>query len=131
MYTFENLCREDSEIQLNDGAVKVFLNAQGTKGEIGENLKGFLDLVAGKETDNYFARMLEGAVQEAKRNREWRHEYMTLAMRDQENIERGIEKGIKGMVEALRELSVPEDVILQKVQEKFHLTKEESDNYMK
>lgn len=31
---------------------------------------------------------------EAKKNREWRHEYMTLLMRDQENIEKGIKKGI-------------------------------------
>lgn len=139
VYTFENICREDLEIQLNDGAVKVFLNAQGMKGDIGVNLKGFLDLVAGKETDNSFARKLEGAVQEAKRNREWRHEYMTLAMRDQENIERGMEQGIKqgiqrgiqSMVETLRELSVPEELILQKVQEKFNLTKEDAESYMK
>ena len=28
-------------------------------------------------------------------SREWRHEYMTLLMRDQENMEKGIEQGIK------------------------------------
>lgn len=135
VYTFENLCKEDSSIRLNDGAIKIFLNASGTKGEIGENLKGFLDLVAGKATDNPFARKVEKAVQEAKKNREWRHEYMTLAMRDQENIERGIEQGlkqgIKNMIETLRELAVPEELISQKIQEKFNLTKEDAENYMK
>ena len=35
----------------------------------------------------------EEAVQEAKKNREWRHEYMTLLMRDQENVEKGKEYG--------------------------------------
>ena len=30
-------------------------------------------------------------MQEAKKNREWRHEYMTLLMRDQENVEKGEE----------------------------------------
>ena len=35
----------------------------------------------------------DDAVKRAKKNREWRHEYMTLLMRDQENIEKGIEKG--------------------------------------
>ena len=68
---------------------------------------------------------------------------MTLAMRDQENIERGMEQGIKqgiqrgiqqgiqSMVETLRELSVPDELILQKVQEKFNLTKEDAESYMK
>ena len=35
--------------------------------------------------------MLEEAVQEAKKNREWRHEYMTLLVRDLENVEKGEE----------------------------------------
>ena len=30
---------------------------------------------------------------DARRNREWRHEYMALQMRDQENIEKGREEG--------------------------------------
>ena len=38
---------------------------------------------------------LEKAVKNAKRNRKWRHEYMTLLMRDQENLERGREEGRK------------------------------------
>ena len=38
---------------------------------------------------------LEEAVKEAKRNREWRHEYMTLLMRDQENQEIGEKRGEK------------------------------------
>lgn len=40
-------------------------------------------------------RKLEDAVRKAKRNREWRHEYMTLLMRDLENLEKGREEGIK------------------------------------
>ena len=34
---------------------------------------------------------LEEAVKEAKKNREWRHEYMMLLMRDQENVKKGEE----------------------------------------
>ena len=45
--------------------------------DISEELKAFLDYVA---------------VREAKKNREWRHEYMTLLMRDQENVELGEER---------------------------------------
>ncbi|MCI9338673.1 MAG: hypothetical protein HFH93_14260, partial [Lachnospiraceae bacterium] len=44
------------------------------------------------------------AVKEAKQNREWRHEYMTLLMRDQINVEKGIEKGIEKGEEKLSQL---------------------------
>ena len=37
----------------------------------------------------------KNAVREAKQNREWRHEYMTLLMRDLENLEKGREEGRK------------------------------------
>lgn len=52
----------------------------------------------GKKPDDGFVKKLEEAVKEAKKNREWRHEYMTLLMRDQKNIEKGIEQGIWGTV---------------------------------
>lgn len=63
---------------------------------------------------------------------------MTLLMRDQENIEKGREEGreegkaqgILGMISALRDLNIPDNTILQKLQEKFLLTKEESQKYM-
>ena len=31
----------------------------------------------------------------AKQNKEWRREYMTLLMRDQENIDKGREQGLE------------------------------------
>ena len=50
-------------------------------------LKAFLDYVAGKKPADPFVDELEEAVENARKNREWRHEYMTLLMRDQENWE--------------------------------------------
>lgn len=47
MYTFENVCKEDSDVMLNDGAKKIFLNADGRNGAVSEELKAFLDYVAG------------------------------------------------------------------------------------
>ena len=75
-----------------------------------------MDYVAGKMPDDSFVRRLADAVKEAKKNREWRHEYMTLLMRDQENIEKGIEKGkIYGAISMCRDLGLPEEEILKKV----------------
>ena len=75
---------------------------------------------------------------------------MTLLMRDQENIEKGREEGraeglkegkaeglkegkmegIFGMISSLRDLNIPDNTILQQLQEKFLLTKEESLKYL-
>ncbi len=131
IYTFENFCKEDKDIPLGDETAKIFLNAAGHLDDVSKELKAFLDYVAGKMPDDSFVRRLEDAVKEAKKNREWRHEYMTLLMRDQENIEKGIEKGkIYGMISAYRDLEVPEDEILKKVQEKFQLSLEEAKEYL-
>ena len=77
---------------MGDEAAKIFLNAKGTLDDVSDELKAFLDYVAGKKPKDAYVERLEEAVKEAKKNREWRHEYMTLLMRDQENVKIGEEK---------------------------------------
>jgi predicted transposase/invertase (TIGR01784 family) len=93
IYTFENICKEDNSISMGDEAIKIFLNADGTMDDVSRELKAFLDYVSGQKPEDSYVEKLEKAVQEAKKNREWRHEYMTLLMRDQENVEKGKEYG--------------------------------------
>lgn len=135
IYTFENRCKEDNSLFLEDGTTKIFLNANGKIDDVSKELKAFLDYAAGKKSEDTFVKKLEEAVKKAKQNREWRHEYMTLLMRDQENLEKGIEKGIEkgkvyGAITAYRELELPEDVILKRIQEKYHLTEKEAADYL-
>ena len=80
---------------MGDDTTKIFLNTEGKMADVNQKLTAFLDYVAGKKSDDSFVQKLENAIKIAKQNREWRHEYMTLLMRDQENIEKGIERGIK------------------------------------
>ncbi len=94
IYTFENICKEDNSISMGDETAKIFLNADGTMDDVSSELKAFLDYVAGQKPRDSFVEKLEEAVREAKKNREWRHEYMTLLMRDQENVEKGEDKMI-------------------------------------
>ncbi|MCI9569670.1 MAG: Rpn family recombination-promoting nuclease/putative transposase [Lachnospiraceae bacterium] len=98
-YTFENVCIENTGIRLKDGTTKIFLNTEGTAEDISGELKAFLDYVGGRESDNGFVKRLAKEMEKAKQNREWRREYMTLLMRDQENLERGIKQGIKQGIE--------------------------------
>ena len=95
LYTFKNICIEDKKILLGDDTTKIFLNTEGKMADVNQKLTAFLDYVAGKKSDDSFVKKLENAIKIAKQNREWRHEYMTLLMRDQENIEKGIERGIE------------------------------------
>lgn len=132
IYTFENVCKEDTGICLKDGTTKIFLNAKGEMDDVSKELKAFLDYTVGRKSDDVFIRKLEEAVEEAKRNREWRHEYMTLLMRDQENIDKGMERGkIYGAISAYRELDLSDDMILRKLEAKFRLTEEEAKEYLK
>lgn len=77
---------------------------------------------------------LEKKVEQVKANKEWRLEYMTLLMREEkireEAREEAREEGIKGTVSILKELNIPSQTILVKIQEKYNLNQEESKKYL-
>ena len=127
LYTFENVCKEDSEVILNDGAKKVFLNADGKNGAVNGELKAFLDYVAGKASEDIFVKELERAVEKAKQNREWRREYMTLLMRDKENQKIG---KIFGAISMGKDLGLSDEEIITRLQVKFNLTEEQANAYL-
>ncbi len=104
IYTFENICREDHDISLGDETTKIFLNADSSMEDVSSELRVFLDYVAGRKSEDDFIKKLEAAVKEARKNREWRHEYMTLLMRDQENIEKGKREGEEQMLDLIQKL---------------------------
>lgn len=65
IYTFENFCKEDKSISMGDETVKIFLNTDGTTDDIREELRAFLDYVAGKKPKDPYVEKLEDAVKEA------------------------------------------------------------------
>lgn len=115
-YSFENICKEDTTVTLQDKAIKVFFNTEGTADDVSEEAKAFLRYVGGIPTDDVFTRKLEEKVRKVKNNEEWRREYMTLLMRDKMNIEQGIEQGIEKekerMVRAMLRRAFPEEEIM-------------------
>ncbi|MEH2931789.1 hypothetical protein VSQ48_18110 [Candidatus Ventrimonas sp. KK005] len=54
---------------------------------------------------------------------------MTLLMRDRENIEKGMEIGVIGLIFTLKELNMSNDFILKKLQERFNINIDEAYNY--
>lgn len=84
--------------------------------------------MAGEKPEDSFVEKLEEAVKEAKKNREWRHEYMTLLMRDRENVEKGEER-LARLIKLLSEDNRLSDIIRvtqdkeyrQKLYEEYHI----------
>ena len=75
-YSFENLCREDASIRLNDRAYKYFFIASNCDKILNEKQKAFLKVVVGQKASDSFSRKIEELTQDAKHNTQWRHQYM-------------------------------------------------------
>ena len=83
------------ELKLDDETRKIFLCAGGTADDVSDDMKDFLDWLIGKQGKSELVKALDNAVQKARNHEEWRLEYMTLLMRDQEMIRRGREDGLQ------------------------------------
>lgn len=93
-YTFENRCIEEPDIPLEDGTLKIFLNSKGDLSGLNATLRAFLSYINnGTLSENTFITLLDNEIKKARENLEWRREYMTLFMRDQENQELGRAEG--------------------------------------
>lgn len=97
VYEFENVCLEDSEIKLNDGMHKIFLNTKGDKSDINKELKSLLEYFDGSEPESELTRKIDRKVIAARKNERWRREYMSLQMemnlKYREGLKAGEEKG--------------------------------------
>lgn len=107
----------------------------GDMDDVGKGLRAFLDYVKGiKVTDDDFIDRLEEAVRKAKANKKWRRDYMTMEMLErvkfEEGREEGREEGIAALVSTLKDMNVPVQIILEKVQEKFNLSLETAKKYI-
>ena len=115
-YTFQTLCLENNQLPLKDGVTRVVLNASGSRGEVSEELKGFLNLVRGSTSfpAGSFADRVQSQVIIARQNAEWRREYMdwkmTLLNERIKGREEGREEGLAEGLEKGREEGLAEGV---------------------
>lgn len=78
VYTFENVCAEDSGVKLNDRAFKVFFNARECDRITDREARSFFKYLAGERADSDLTRRIDAGVARAKRNRDWKRSFMTL-----------------------------------------------------
>ena len=93
IYTFENICRENKSILLQDGTKKVILNAKAFNETDNQELQGFLQYVkTGKVTTEYTGR-IEQMIQMVKHNELARKEYHILPAILMDAMDEGLERG--------------------------------------
>ena len=99
--------------------------------DVSPGLKAFLDYVAGKKPADPFVDELEEAVKNARKNREWRREYMTLEMRDSVNREHAKAEGkAAGIIETGLDFGLSEEELLSRLQNKLNITFEAAKEYL-
>ena len=93
-YTFKNVCIEDHDIALNDGATKLFLSTKGTQNDVSKPLQAFLDYIDGQEATDDLLRDIDDAVHEVKHCEAWKEEYSMLSMDHYKYWKEGMAEGI-------------------------------------
>ena len=134
-YEFENYCKQNKNLKLNDGAYKIFFNTQAFEKEQNEKLKLFLKYVNGEKEEDNFIKKLDEKVLKIKENKEFRGEYMKLFLLEQDIFEQGKQEGVKqGMiisqVKILKEFNVCKSDIIKRIKEEFNLSEEEAKKYL-
>lgn len=108
IYSFENICLQDSRIKLRDDARKIFVS--GTKkglDDVSGEMKAFIEFLAdGVPTDD-FTKKIDSSVKAARNVEKWRAEYMTMEMKMMETYRKGERRGEKrgekkGIAEGVR-----------------------------
>ena len=102
VYTFESICREDTEIHLQDKRKTIFININGSREDVPEELAHLLDYLKTKNPTDGFTERLEQRVLEIRRDTDWRDDYMTLEMKMDEKYEQGLKEGLtKGLQQGI------------------------------
>ena len=111
VYTFENLCRQDNSIKLDDRTFKYFFNASAAEKIQGnEEVKNLLTYISTHVPENAFTQEIEEEVEASSNDAEWRKGLMTFEMLMEEKFEDGMEKGIAKGREQGREEGIAQGI---------------------
>ena len=119
-YTFRNLCIEEHDIALNDGATKLFLSTKGTQNDVSKPLQAFLDYIDGQEATDELLRDIDDAVHEVKHCEAWKEEYSVLSMDHYKYWKEGVAEGIaEGLAQGLAQGKA--EVVIQMLRKQLSL----------
>lgn len=108
IYTFTNQCHENSDIELKDGATKIFFNTENHEMVSDPKMAEFLRFLNCKsnaifQTEDEFIQRLQGEVETIKQKRSSKEEYMVYEATLQQERYYARKEGMKeGMEEGIR-----------------------------
>ena len=106
-YSFENICKENSEVVLNDRAYKYFFIAKNYDKILNEDQKDFLMFVLSNECSSGFSNKISKMVEAAKHNTQWRKQFMEFERQMAYSFREGKAEGlVEGKAEAKEEVVV-------------------------
>ncbi len=134
IYTFRNFCAEDKNLELQDGATKIFLNTTGTMHDVNESVKAFLDYVNGILSNDPLVQEIDEAIQRIKQEKEERVSYMTFAMKMMEERKEGFREGelhglSKGLALSIGNVMKNMNVSLEKAMDVLQIPTDERAKY--
>ena len=78
VYTFKNICKENTKITLQDETSKIFFNATAYKKESDIAIRQFMSYLLNKEPTDDFTRKLDRLVNTIKKNKQFRKGYDSM-----------------------------------------------------
>ena len=103
-YSFQNLCKEDRELYLKDGTEKIFYNCAADPEKVPENLRELYDYIRAGKVGGDLSQRIDEAVCIARKNEEWRSEYMKELLHDDDVREEGRAEGENQLVKLINSM---------------------------
>ena len=123
-YRFENLCLENNSIHLNDRAYKYFFIASNCDKILNEKQKAFMELVIGRKPRDKFCERIAQLTEEAKKNTQWRKQYMDWERQRTYDFEAGKEAGEQKKAEEDARSFFTNGVSIEIIAKSLHMTEE-------
>ena len=89
VYTFENLCRQDTTTALGDRTLKYFFISDNCDKLLNGEQRAFMRLVSGNGSSDTFTDRVSRLTEDAKRNSEYRRQYMEWERQKAYEFKRG------------------------------------------
>ena len=96
-YTFQNICVEDKELELNDETTKVFVNIKASLDDkkINPKLANLIKYINSETITDEYTKKLDEAVKQKRRSSDWRVKYMKYELNLLERERKGRKEGEK------------------------------------
>ena len=116
------------DLDLGDGTVKIFVNAQGICGKINSELRSFIEYLRGDDASSILTKTIDERIDRLKRNERWKGEFMTLYENYQYERNEGRKEGRREIcVSMVREGAITPALAA----EKLGISEEEFDKILK